>query len=94
MAKNQTDKSNLECKFFESASDVVDPRELSPDKKKLMVFDDLRLERQNKCKAYYTRGRRSNVDCFYLAQNYFRLPRQTIRENANFICLFPQDLKI
>ena len=21
------------------------------------------------------------------------LPRQTIRENANFICLFPQDLK-
>ena len=24
MAKNQTDKSNLECKFFESASDVVD----------------------------------------------------------------------
>ena len=35
----------------------------------------------------------SNVDCFYLAQNYFKLPRQTIRENANFICLFPQDLK-
>jgi hypothetical protein len=37
--------------------------------------------------------RHSNVDCFYLAQNYFRLPRQTIRANANFICLFPQDLK-
>ena len=30
---------------------------------------------------------------FYLSQNYFKLPRQTIRENANFICLFPQDLK-
>ena len=39
------------------------------------------------------RGRHSNVDCFYLSQNYFKLPRQTIRENANFICLFPQDLK-
>ena len=24
---------------------------------------------------------------------YFKLPRQTIRENANFICLFPQDIK-
>ena len=58
-----------------------------------MVFDDLLLERQNMCEAYYTRGRHSNLDCFYLAQNYFRLPRQTIRENANFICLFPQDLK-
>ena len=58
-----------------------------------MVFDDLLLEKQNKCECYYIRGRHSNVDCFYLSQNYFKLPRQTIRENANFICLFPQDLK-
>ena len=58
-----------------------------------MVFDDLLLEKQNKCEAYYTRGRHSNVDCFYLAQNDFKLPRQTIRENANFICLFRQYLK-
>jgi len=65
---------------------VPDPRELSPEEKNLMVFDDLLLERQNKCEAYYTRGRHSNVDCFYVAQNYFKLPRQTIRENANFIC--------
>lgn len=93
MAKNQAGKSDIVCKFFESASDVPDPRELSADKKNLMVFDDLLLEKQNKCEAYYTRGRHSNVDCFYLSQNYFRLPRQTIRENANFICLFPQDVK-
>ena len=58
-----------------------------------MVFDDLLLEKQNTCESYYVRGRHSNVDCFYLAQNYFKMPRQTIRENANFICLFPQDLK-
>ena len=58
-----------------------------------MVFDDLLLEKQNTCESYYVRGRHNNVDCFYLAQNYFKLPRQTIRENANLICLFPQDLK-
>jgi len=63
MAKNQKQKSDIECKFFENASDVPDPRELSPDKKNLMVFDDLLLEKQNKCEAYYTRGRHSNVDC-------------------------------
>ena len=57
-----------------------------------MVFDDLLLEKQNTCESYYAKGRHSNVDCFCLAQNYFKLPRQTIRENANFICLFPQDL--
>ena len=58
-----------------------------------MIFDDLLLEKQNKCERHYIRGRHSNVDCFYLSQNYFKLPRQIIRENANFICLFPQDLK-
>ena len=58
-----------------------------------MVFHDLLLEKQNTCESYYVRERPSNVDCFYLAQNYFKLPRQTIRENANLICLFPQDLK-
>ena len=58
-----------------------------------MVFDDLLLEKQNICESYYVRGRHSNVDCFYLAQNYFKLPRQTIRENVDFIYLFPQDLK-
>jgi hypothetical protein len=67
--------------------------DLDKTKKNLMIFDDLQLEKQHTCDKYYIRGRHSNVDCFYLAQKYFRLPRQTIRENANFICLFPQDFK-
>ena len=75
------------------ASNVPDPRELDSGDKNLMIFDNLLLEKQNKCECYYIRGRQSNVDCFYLLQNYFKLPRQTIRENANFIRLFPQDLK-
>ena len=93
MAKDIRDKSNVECKFYESAEDVPDPTELCSEKKNLMVFDDLLLEKQITCESYYVRGRHSSVDCFYLAQNYFKLTRQTIRENANFICLFPQDLK-
>ena len=92
-AKEITKKSDIECSFYESADDVPDPRDLSPENKNLMIFDDLLLEKQNKCESYYIRGRHSNVDCFYLSQNYFKLPRQTIRENANFICLFQQDLK-
>ena len=91
MAKDIRDK--FECKFYQSAEDVPDPRELSSQKKNLMVFDDLLLEKQNTCESYYVRERHSNVECFYFAQKYFKLPHQTIRENANFICLFPQDLK-
>ena len=93
MAKEISDKSDVEYNFYQSAEDVPDPRELSSEKKNLMVFDDLFLDKQNTCESYYVRGRHSNVDCFYLAQNYFKLPRQTIRENANFICPFLQDLK-
>ena len=93
MAKDLDKKSDIDCKFFETSDDVPDPKELSTETKNLMIFDDLQLEKQNKCEAYYIRGRHSNVDCFYLAQNYFKLPRQTIRENANFICWFPQDQK-
>ncbi len=93
MAKSLGQASDIQCKFYESAEDVPDPRDLNPTLKNLMIFDDLQLEKQNKCECYYVRGRHSNVNCLYLAQNYFKLPRQTIRENANFICLFPQDLK-
>ena len=83
----------IECNFYESADDVPDPNEISLGHKNLMIFDDLLLQKQNKCEAYYVRGRHSNCDGLYLSQNYFKLPRQTIRENANFFCLFPQDQK-
>ena len=46
MAKDIRDESDVECKFYESAEDVSDPRELSSQKKNLMVFDDLLLEKQ------------------------------------------------
>ena len=93
LAESLNKQSDIKSYFFESADDVPDPRELSTEDKNLMIFDDLQLEKQNKTESYYVRGRHSNVDCFYLAQNYFKLPRQTIRENSNFIILFRQDLK-
>ena len=75
-AKEIRDKLDVVSNFYQSAEDVPDPRELSSQKKNLMVFDDLLLGKQNTCESHNIRGRRSNV-----------------RENPNFICLFPQDLK-
>ena len=80
MAKETRDKSDVECKFYQSAEDVPYSRELSSEKNNLMVFDDLLFEKQNTCESCYVRGRHNNVDCFYLAHNYFKLPRRTIRE--------------
>ena len=46
MAKNQTGKSDIECKLYKSATDVLDLTELTSDKKNLAVFDDSFLERK------------------------------------------------
>ena len=46
IAKEVRDKSDFECNFYQSPEDVSDPRDLSPEKKNLMVFDDLLLEKQ------------------------------------------------
>ena len=43
MAKEIRDKSDVMCNFYQSAEDVPDPRELSSEKKNLIVFDDLLL---------------------------------------------------
>ena len=72
---------------------IPDPADLNAGEKNLLIQDDCFLGKQNKTKAYYTRGRHNNCDTFYISQHYFRPPRQTIRENANLIILFPQVAK-
>ena len=44
-AKSIKNKSSVKCNFFETATDVPDPRELIAENKNLMIFDDLLLER-------------------------------------------------
>ena len=45
MANDIRDKSDVECKFYESTEDVPVAIELSSQKKNLMVFGDLLLEK-------------------------------------------------
>ena len=94
MSKGMKNKSDIEYHFLRISRKCSHHRDLSLDKKNLMLFDDLLIEKnQNTCELYYVGGRYGNVNCFHLAQIYFKLWHQTIEENANFICLFPQDLK-
>ena len=84
-------KGGINARFSDDVDDIPDPSQHDPMKKNLLVFDDIMLGPQNKSEAYYTRGRHNNVDVFYIAQSYFRLPRQTVRENANLFIFFKQD---
>ncbi len=86
-------KGGIKGSFYEDCTLIPDPSELSSKDKNLMIFDDCLLEKQNKADAFFTRGRHNHCDIFYISQNYFKLQRQTIRENCNIIFLFPQNDK-
>ena len=83
----------IRADFYDDCQNIPDQSALDPTRKNLLLLDDCFLGKQNKAKAYYTRGRHNNCDTKYIAQNYFRLPLHTIRENSNFIILYPQDTK-
>ena len=91
MTKIGNGLSNIEIEYDSDCTTIPDPNELDSNKKNLIIFDDIMLQKQNKCEDYYTRGRHNNVDCFYISQNYTKLPRNTVRENSNLFILFPQD---
>ena len=85
--------NDITANFFTNCELIPDPSELDQDKKNLLILDDCYLGKQNKAEAYYSRGRHNNCDTIFLSQNYFRLPRQSIRENCNFLMLFKQDTR-
>jgi hypothetical protein len=58
----------------------------------VFVFDDVNTESQKKIKEYFSVGRHFGVDSFLLAQSYNAIPKHLIRDNANFLVLFRQDL--
>ena len=72
MAKEITDKSDVECNFYQSADDVHDPRDISSEKKNLMVFDDLLLK--NKTHVNHI----MSEDDTSTSIVYIKLPRHTI----------------
>ena len=86
-------KGGITAAFNDDPSTIPDPSQHDPQSKNLLVLDDCMLGPQSRAEAYYTRGRHNSVDTIYITQSYFRLPRQTIRENANFYIFFPQDNK-
>ena len=84
----------IKADFYDDCQNIPDPSAPDPMQKNLLLSEDCFLGKQNKAEAYYTRGRHNNnCDTIYIAQNYFRLPRHTVRENSNLIILFPQDVK-
>ena len=86
-------EGGIKIDVYDNCDSVPDPKQLNINEKNLLVLDDCYLDKQSKAESYYSRGRHNSCDTLFLSQNYFRLPRHTIRENSNFIILFRQDVK-
>lgn len=74
---------------FSDNTEIVKPSEAKRDS--VFIFDDVACDKQNVMREYFSMGRHSSVDSFYLCQTYSRIPKQLIRDNANLILLFRQD---
>ncbi|KAE9530110.1 hypothetical protein AGLY_011572 [Aphis glycines] len=74
--------------FYENEK-VLPPEEALPNS--VFIFDDIISENQKIARTYFSRGRHNLIDVFYLAQSYSKVPKQLLRDNANFIVLFKQD---
>lgn len=57
----------------------------------IMIFDDVACGKQENIKNYFSMGRHKHVDTFYICQTYSYIPKQLVRDNANFIIAFKQD---
>ena len=75
--------------FVDNENDLPSPESLDPKKKKLVLFDDVLEENQDKkMSKYYTRGRHVGCNVVFAAQSFFNIKKSAIRTNANYLMLF------
>ena len=83
------EKGDISIEMFENGEDIPDPKDFNSNDKNLIIFDDIMCDKkQTPADNFYTRARHNNIDCIYISQNFYKLPRQTIRSNANFMIFF------
>ena len=81
--------SQIDCEFHSCPNDIPDPGSVNKSTRNLIVFDDIMTDKkQTPAENWFTRGRSSNADAIYLAQNYTHLPLHTVRSNSNFMVFF------
>lgn len=76
--------------MYANSVDIPLPKEAKPNS--IVIFDDIACDRQDRIRMYFSMGRHSNVDSFYLTQSYCRIPKHLIRDCANLIVVFRQDI--
>ena len=81
-------KSDTEIETFESIEDLKFPQDY--ENNSIIILDDLNEKEINndKIQAMFKRGRHNNLSIFIISQDYYELPKKTIRANGNIFHLF------
>ena len=82
------EKSNTEIETFDNIEELKFPQEY--ENNSIIILDDLNEKETNndKIQAVFKRGRHNNLSIFIFSQDYYELPKRTIRANGNIYHIF------
>jgi hypothetical protein len=64
---------------------IPDIKEFNDKRQRLIIFDDLCLQKdQKRIQEYWVRGRKLGLSMVYISQSFYRIPK-TIRINSNYV---------
>ena len=81
-------KSDTEIQTFDKIEKLRFPQEYEDNR--IIILDDLNEKEINndKIQAMFKRGRHINLSIFIITQDYYELPKRTIRANGNIYHIF------
>ena len=86
--KKDFDKSNTDIENFDSKEKIKFPQEY--ENNSIIILDDINEKEINndKIQAMFERGCHNNLSIFIINQDYYELPRKTIRAKGNIYHIF------
>ena len=82
------EKSDVEIETYESREELKFPQEY--DDGGIIILEDLNEKKMNdpRVQAMFERSRHNNLSIFIISQDYYYLPKKTIRANGNIYHIF------
>ena len=83
-----SEEPELACNMSSDDGEIPNSADIDRDSLTLAVFDDVLDSPQSKLKSWFTRGRHNHASCIYITQDFFKIDKGEIRNNANCFILF------
>ena len=82
------EKSDTEIETYDNIEELRYPQEY--ENNSIIILDDLNEKEINndKIQAMFKRGRHNNLSIFIISQDFYELPKRTIRANGNIYHIF------